>query len=54
MNQSSFVCTLSNNFMYSKWLNNTNQPIDGSLTGTTTLSQSGPESNANEGVLHIP
>ena len=24
------------------------------LTGTTTLDQSGPESNGNEGVLHIP
>ena len=23
------------------------------LTGTTTLSQSGPESNGNEGVLHL-
>ena len=27
---------------------------DGNLTGTTILGQSGPESNGNEGVLHIP
>ena len=26
----------------------------GTLTGTTTSSQSGPESNDNEGLLHIP
>ena len=29
-------------------------PIDGALTGTTTLGQSGPGSNGNEGVFHIP
>ena len=28
--------------------------IDGTLTGATTLGQSGPGSNGNEGVLHIP
>ena len=28
--------------------------MDGTLTGTTTLSQSGPGSNGNEGVVHIP
>ena len=27
--------------------------IDGVLTGNTNLSQSGPGSNGNEGVLHI-
>ena len=27
--------------------------IDRTLTGTTTLGQSGPGSNSNEGVLHI-
>ena len=27
---------------------------DKTLTGTTTPSQSGPESNGNEGVLHTP
>ena len=28
-------------------------PIDGTLSGTTTSSQSGPGSNGNEGGLHI-
>ena len=28
--------------------------MPGTLTGTTTLSQSGPGSNGNEGVLHSP
>ena len=28
--------------------------MDGTLTGTTTLGQSGSESNGNEGVLHTP
>ena len=28
--------------------------IDRTLSGATTLDQSGPESNGNEGVLHIP
>ena len=27
---------------------------DRTLTGTSTLTQSGPGSNGNEGVLHIP
>ena len=27
---------------------------EGTLTGTTMLGQSGPESNGNEGVLYIP
>ena len=30
------------------------QLIDGTLTGTTTPGQNGPEINGNEGVLHIP
>ena len=29
-------------------------PIGGTLTVTTTLSQSGPESNGSEQVVHIP
>ena len=29
-------------------------PIEGSLTGTTTLCQSGTGSNGNDGVLYIP
>ena len=38
----------------SKWLNSYIWSIDGTLTGTTNLGQNGPESNDNEGVLHIP
>ena len=30
------------------------QPIDKALSGATTPGQSGPGSNGNEGVLHIP
>ena len=30
------------------------RPIDRALSGTTTPDQSGPGSNDNEGVLHIP
>ena len=37
-----------------KWLNSSMWPINGTLTGTTTPGQSEPESNGNEGVLHIP
>ena len=29
-------------------------PIDKTLSGATTLAQSGPRSMSNEGVLHIP
>ena len=29
-------------------------PIDKTLSSATTLGQSGPRSNGNEGVLHIP
>ena len=29
-------------------------PIDRTLSGATTLGQSGPGSDGNEGVLHIP
>ena len=57
-NTNNFICTqlsgFKNRFKYSKWLNSSIWPIDGSLTGTTTLGQSGPGSNGNEGVLHIP
>ena len=37
-----------------RWLNSSIWPIVGTLTGTTTLDQSGPGSNGNERVLHIP
>ena len=38
----------------SKRLNSSISPIDATLTGTTTPTQSGPGSNGTEGVLHIP
>ena len=50
----SFDLTLLNGFMYRKWLNISIWSIDGTLTRTTTPGQCGPESNANEGILHIP
>ena len=37
-----------------KWLNSSVWPIDGTLTGTITPSQSGPGSNGNEELLRIP
>ena len=37
-----------------KWLNRSIEPIDGTLRDTTTLGQSGPGSNDNEEILHIP
>ena len=36
------------------WDINSIWPIDGTQTGPTTLSQSGPGSNGHEGVLYIP
>ena len=36
-----------------KWLNSSIWPIDETLTGTTTTSQSGHGNNGNEGILHI-
>ena len=50
----SFVHTQLNGFKYRKWLDITIWLIDVTLTGTTPLGQSGPGSNENEGVLHIP
>ena len=35
-------------------INSSIWPIDGTLTSTTTVSQSGSESNGNKGVLQIP
>ena len=40
-------------FKYGKWLDSSVWPIDGTLTGITTPSQSGSGINSNEGVLHI-
>ena len=37
-----------------KWLNSCIWAKDWTLTGTTTLGQSGPKSNGNEEVLYIP
>ena len=37
-----------------KWSNSSIWPIDGILKDTTTLVQSGPGCNGNEGALHIP
>ena len=34
--------------------NNSIWPIDSTLSGATTLGQSGPGSDDNEAVLHIP
>ena len=35
-------------------MNSSIWPIDRTLTETTTLGQSGPGNNGDEGVLHIP
>ena len=43
-----------NGFQCHKWLKNSICPIDGTLKGTTSLGQSGPGSNGNEGVHNIP
>ena len=48
MNKRSFACTQLNGFKSSAV-----RPID-ILTDTTTSGQSGPESNGNKWVLHIP
>ena len=47
------VCTHLDCFNYSKRLNNPFWPIDCTLTGTTTLGQSGTRSNGNEEVLKL-
>ena len=39
---------------YDKYAVSSIQPIDRALSGATTLGQSGPGSNGNEGVLCIP
>ena len=40
--------------MYKKWLSIFILPINGTLIGNTTLSQSKPGGTINEGLLHIP
>ena len=49
----SFFIAQLKGFLYSKGLNSPIYPIDGILTGTSSLSQSGPGSSANEEVLNI-
>ena len=53
-NTNNSICVQLNNFKYSKWLNSSIWPIDRTLTGTTPLGQSEPESNGNEGVIYNP
>ena len=43
-----------NGFKYSELINSSFWPIEKTVTGTPTTDQSGPESNGNDGVLHIP
>ena len=40
--------------IFSKWLDSSIWPIDGTLTVTTNQDQSGPGSNSNKEVLPIP
>ena len=50
----SFVFTQLNSFKYSNWQNKIIWLVNGILTGTIILDQSGPGSNGIEGVPHIP
>ena len=43
-----------NGFKYSKGPNSSIWPLDGTLTGTTTLGPRGTRSNDSQGVFHIP
>ena len=40
--------------IFHKTQTNKQRNIDGTLTGSTTVGQSGPGNNGNEGVVHIP
>ena len=58
INSSNFFSTLvisldTAGYKKSKWLNSSIWSIDRTLIGINTLSQSGPGSNSNEGVLYI-
>ena len=46
--------TQLNGFKHIKWFNNSIWPMNGTTTGTTTPSQSGPGSNDYGKVLHTP
>ena len=50
----SYLIAQLNSFKYRKWLNSSIWPIDETLMVNITPSQSGLESNRNEGVLYIP
>ena len=52
-NPNSSICSKWNGFKYHKWLNYSIRSINGTLTGSTTVAQSGPWSNGYEGVLYI-
>ena len=47
------LCSQVNGFEYTKWLNSSIWPIDGTLTVTTTSGKSGPESTGNKELFHI-
>ena len=47
-------CSISHLFAHSLMSNSSIWPIDRILSGAITLGQSGPGSDGNEGVLHIP
>ena len=49
----SFISRQLNSFKFRKWFHIYIWPMDGTLTGSITTSQSGPGSNGNEVVLHI-
>ena len=46
--------TLLDGSKYSKWLNSSIWPTDGTLAGTTTSGQSRPRSNVSKGYLSFP
>ena len=50
----SFICGQVKSFKCRKWLDISIWPIDRILTGTTSHGLSGPGSNDNEGVIHVP
>ena len=44
---------ISHFFAHLKWFNSSIWPIDGTLTGSTSLGQNEPGSNGNERIFHI-
>ena len=43
----------ANGFNYRKWIHISSWPTDGTLTGTTSVGQSGSGRNGNEELLHV-